>query len=444
MKGKLAYLFPAFPVFHQTFVLWEVLGVRRAGLDPLIFSMRRGTEKQQDEAKPLLDEVVYLPGPFSAPVLRASLRALAKAPIAYLRLYLDVLRAWRSGADVEREREGWESRPLKLRDRLRGWYNRNPFLYLLKSWALVPQAVELAGRLERAGVTHLHVHWATYPATVAFIIHRATGMPFSISAHAYDIYMVSRMLPAKIAAARYVFTCAKANAAHLRKISAPENADKIVVSYHGVNIERFAPPAERPPHERLRIVSCGQLERYKGMHLLVEACATLHGEGIPLECWIVGEGPYRPHLEEQITRFGLQDIVHLTGAQPHSEVARLLVEADVFALASELGGKSGRRDVIANVIVEAMAAGLPAIASRIPGAEELVTDGVNGFLVRPNRAEEVAAALRRLAADPAARLRIGAAAREKIVEDFDNQRNVREMAAALAEAAGIETESAAG
>lgn len=437
MNGKLAYLFPAFPVFHQTFVLWEVLGMKRAGLAPLIFSLRRGTEKQQDEAKPLLDEVVYLPGPFSAPVLAASVRAFLAGPLRYLRLYLDVARAWRTGADVSREQEGWESRPLKLRDRLRGWYNRQPLLYLLKSWALVPQAVELAGRLQRAGVTHLHVHWATYPATVAFVIHRATGMPFSISAHAYDIYMVSRMLPAKIAAARCVFTCARANAAHLRRLAAPEHADKVVVSYHGVDVDRFAPPAARPPHERLRIVSCGQLERYKGMHLLVEACATLHREGVPLECWIVGEGPYRQHLEQQIAAAGMDDLVHLTGAQPHAEVARLLAEADVFALASELGGKSGRRDVIANVIVEAMAAGLPAIASRIPGAEELVEDGVNGFLVRPNRAEEVAAALRRLAADPAERARIGAAARAKILRDFDNRRNVRAMAGELAAAAGI-------
>jgi len=164
----------------------------------------------------------------------------------------------------------------------------------------------------------------------------------------------------------------------------------------------------------------------------------LHREGIPVECWIVGEGPYRQHLEAQIAGFGMEEFVHLTGAQPHAEVARLLAEADVFALASELGGKSGRRDVIANVIVEAMAAGLPAIASRIPGAEELVEDGVNGFLVRPNRAEDVAVALRRLAADPAERARIGTAARAKVLRDFDNRKNVCEMAEILAAAAGLE------
>lgn len=438
-RGRLAYLFPAFPVFHQTFVLWEVLGMRRNGLDPLIFSVRRGTAKQQDEAKSVAAEVVYLPPLLSGAVVAANLRFALRAPLRYLGLFVAVARAWATGAGPVPQQEGWEQRPLKVRDRLRGWYNRQPVLYLLKSWVLVPQAVELAERLESAGVKHLHVHWATYPATMAYVIRQATGLPFSISAHAYDIYMISRMLPAKIAAAEAVFTCAQANARYLRSLAAADDAGKIIVSYHGVDVERFAPPAERPPHERLRVVSCGQLERYKGMHLLVEACAALYEKAIPIECWIVGEGPYRAVLEEQIARLGLAGLVHLTGAQPHAEVARLLAEADVFALASELGGKSGRRDVIANVVVEAMAAGLPVIASRIPGAEELVEDGVSGFLVRPNRADEVARALERLAHDAAERARIGAAARQKVLRDFDNSKNVREMAGVLAGIAGLQS-----
>lgn len=439
MAGRLAYLFPAFPVFHQTFVLWEVLGMKRAGVNPLIYSVRPGTEKQQEEAKAVTPEVVYLPHLFSWEVALANLRFFARAPLRYVGLFVEVWRAWRTGAGPVRQQAGWEDRPLKLRDRLRGWYNRNPYLYLLKSWALVPQAVDLAGRLQAAGVTHLHVHWATYPATIAFVIRAAIGLPYSISAHAYDIYMISRMLPAKIAAAKMVFTCAQTNAAYLRSLAAPEHAAKVVVSYHGVDVDRFAPPAQRPPHDRLRVVSCGQLERYKGMHLLVEACGSLHQQGIPIECWIIGEGPHRRHLEAQIAQLGLAGLVHLAGSQPHAEVARRLAESDVFALASEFGGKSGRRDVIANVVVEAMAAGLPAIASRIPGAEELVEDGVSGFLVRPNRADEVARALERLARDPEERARIGAAARAKVLRDFDNRKNVRAMAAELATAAGITT-----
>lgn len=432
--GRLAYLFPAFPVFHQTFVLWEVLGMKRNGADPLIYSLRRGTEKQQDEARPIIDEVVYLPSLLSRAVLLANLRFAVRAPWRYVALYAAVARAWATGTGPRSRHAEWEKGSPSLQDRLRGWYNRQPHLYLLKSWLLVPQAVELAGRLARAGVTHLHVHWATYPATVALVVKRALGIPFSISAHAYDIYMIQRMLPAKVAEARWVFTCAETNAAYLRSLSAAKDRAKIIVSYHGVDVERFAPPAQRPQNARLRVLSCGQLERYKGMHLLIEACGKLHAQGLPIECRIVGEGPYRSILEEQIERLGLADVVHLAGARPHAELARMLAESDVFALASELGGKSGRRDVIANVIVEAMATGLPVITTRIPGAEELVEDGVSGLLVRPNRADEVATALRRLALAPEERQRIGAAARAKVVRDFDNSKNVREMAAALIEA----------
>jgi glycosyltransferase involved in cell wall biosynthesis len=317
-------------------------------------------------------------------------------------------------------------------DRARGWFNRQPHLYLLKSLLLVPRAVDLAERLAAEGITHLHAHWATYPATVAYVVHLISDLPFSMSAHAYDIYMIPRMLPAKIRAARFVVTCAKANAAFLRQLPGPEVADKVLVNYHGVDVTRFAPPADaKPTNGRLTIVSCGQLERYKGMHILIAACAELHQHGTALECWIVGEGPKKTELQHQIERLGLCGHVHLSGARPHGEVAELLRKADVFALASELGGKSGRRDVIANVIVEAMATGLPVVASRIPGVEELVDDGVTGYLVQPNRADQLAAAIRRLADRPDERRRLGQAARRRILQDFDSSKNVRLLAQLL-------------
>jgi glycosyltransferase involved in cell wall biosynthesis len=125
--------------------------------------------------------------------------------------------------------------------------------------------------------------------------------------------------------------------------------------------------------------------------------------------------------------------VTLLGRRPHRELADLLHSADVFALASELGGR--RQDVIANVIVEAMAAGLPVVATAIPGADELVEDGVSGYLVRPNRVEAMADGLRRLAHDPVARRRLGEAARRRVLQDFDSNKNVKQLAALLASAA---------
>ncbi|HVN86585.1 MAG TPA: glycosyltransferase [Candidatus Binatia bacterium] len=424
-----AYLFPAFPVFHQTFVLWEVLGLRRNGVLPRIYSLRPGTERQQPEACEIAREINQLPGMFSAAVCRANWRRARRQPRRYFSLYRDVVRAW--WPRVLRDRTEATGR-VGTYERVRGWYNSQPLLYLLKSLLLVPTAVLLAEWLERDGVTHLHVHWASYPATVAYVVHRLTGLPFSISAHAYDIYMVPRMLPAKLRAAEFLVTCARTNAQYLERLVEPVLRDKIVVLYHGVDVARFSGARNRPRlAQAVTIMSCGQLEQYKGMHHLVDACAAIHRRGVAVRCIIVGDGPQRGPLQRQIDRLGLSEQVELVGARPHVEVAKLLAQADVFALASELAGAVGRRDVIANVVVEAMAAGLPVVVSRIPGMEELVEDAISGILVAPNRADELAEALARLAANPLERERMGQAARVRVSRDFDASKNVRRLASLL-------------
>jgi glycosyltransferase involved in cell wall biosynthesis len=433
--GKLAYLFPAFPVFHQTFVLWEVLGLQRNGVHPTIYSLRPGSAQQQPEGRELAGAVRCLPAVLSARVLRANARLLRHSPRRYARLYAEIVSAWHTGAVVPARDEGWDTRSVTWSNRLRGWFNSQPFLYLLKSLLLVPTGVYLAEQLDRDGITHLHVHWASYPATVAFVAHRISGVPFSISAHAYDIYMVPRMLPAKVRAARFVVTCAKTNAAFLKRLAGPAANNKVIVNYHGVDVSRFAPAAaDAKPAGPLTIVSCGQLARYKGMHHLIAACGALIRRGTPLQAWIVGEGRQRAELQRLIEQLGVGAAVHLLGARPHAEVAELYKNADLFVLASELAGKSGRRDVIANVIVEAMAAGLPVVASHIPGVEELVEDGISGYLVPPNQVDSLTAAIGKLAAAPEERKRFGQAGRRRVVRDFDNGKNVRALASLLADA----------
>lgn len=435
MKGrrpKLAYLFPAFPVFHQTFVLFEVLALQRNGVDLSLYSLRRPSGPQQPEARDIARQVTYLPGLLSAPVLRANWHRLRRDPRRYWQTYASVCRAWRTGPAGPVRDPQWGRGHITWRNRVRGWFNTSPSLYLLKSLLVVPSGVYLAGELEREGVTHLHAHWASYPATIAYVVHVVSGLPFSISAHAYDIYMVPRMLPAKLHAARFTVTCAETNARFLRQLGGHESADKVIVNYHGVDVGRFAPASGNGRGgAALRIVSCGQLERYKGMHALIAACADVIRQGVPVECVIVGEGVQRSALEAQIERLGLHQHVRLLGARPQAEVAGLLQHADLFVLASELAGKFGRRDVIANVVVEAMAAGLPVVATRIPGMEELVENGVSGYLVPPNSAEEIARAIAALAADPETRARFGHASRRRILEDFDRSKNVRRLAELL-------------
>lgn len=443
LERRIAYLFPVFPVFHQTFVLWEVLGLRRNGIYPKIYSLRRAGGRQQPEAAEVAPEVAYLPSLFSLALWRANWRLFRQGRRRYLRLYAALVNAWRTGAVDLPAPDVTQRQRLILYNRLRGWFNSQPHLYLLKSFLLVPTAVYLAEQLRVEGITHLHAQWASYPGTVAYLVHHISGLPFSISAHAYDIYMVPRMLPAKLKAARFVVTCAKTNATFLQRLCGSEVKGKILISYHGVDVNRFRPPATNTDgSKRLQIISCGQLERYKGMHLLIDACAVLERQGVRFECLIIGNGPQRGQLERQIARLGLAANVRLLGARPHAEVAELYRHADIFVLASELAGKSGRRDVIANVIVEAMAAGLPAVVSQIPGVEELVEDGVTGYLVPPNRSEGFAVAMKKLADRPDDRVRFGKAARSRVLRDLDNTKNVRLLAQLLAAAAGVEQSAA--
>jgi colanic acid/amylovoran biosynthesis glycosyltransferase len=431
-------------VFHQTFVLWEVLGLRRNGVLPQVYSLWQGTAEQQPEARPVLAEVTYLPGLLSLPVLLANWRLLHADRRRYLRLYGHLIAAWRADAVLPKDATEWQSRRVSLYDRVRGWFNSQPFLYLLKSLLLVPRAVQLAECLEQRGITYLHAHWASYPATVAYVVHLISGLPFSISAHAYDIYMVPRMLRTKLTAARFVVTCAEANAAFLRRLVDADQAQKIVVSYHGVDVRRFARAAANTRTDgTLTIVSCGRLEHYKGMHHLVDACADLKRKGIALRCWIVGDGPQRGRLQRQVERLGLRAEVQLAGARPQTAVAELFSKADIFVLASELAGKFGRRDVIANVIVEAMAGALPVVVSRVPGVEELVEDGVTGYLVAPNRVDQLSEAIAALASDPEQRQRFGQAGRRRVLRDFDNAKNVRLLADLLTKAPLNESERVA-
>jgi colanic acid/amylovoran biosynthesis glycosyltransferase len=433
--GGLAYLFPAFPVFHQTFVLWEVLGLQRCGVNPRIYSLRRPSARQQPEGEQVIRDVTYLPHTMSGAVLGANWRLLRAGPRRYLGLYVAVWKAWRTGAGAPAGEVSWEQRPTILYW-LRVWLKTQPVLYLLKSLGLVPIAAYLAEQLAAERITHLHAHWASYPGTVAYVVSLISGISFSISAHAYDIYMVPRMLPAKLRMARFVVTCARANASFLERLEGAEPSRNVIVNYHGVDVTRFTPSNNRRPSPRLRIVSCGQLEQYKGMHLLIEACAQLQRRGIPLECWIIGDGPQRRQLERQIGQLAMGETVHLFGSRPQAEVAECLSKADIFVLASVLSSKLGRRDVIANVIVEAMAAGLPVVASSIPGVEELVEHGCTGLLVPPNRTDELADAIAALACNAEDRSRFGQAGRRRIMQDFDSDKNVRALAALLANVAG--------
>jgi len=429
----IAFLFPAFPNLHQTFVLWEVLALRRRGIDIALYSIKPPlTKTQQPEGAALQREVTYLPATLAPAVLAANLAALLRAPGRYLNAYVRIVRAWwddrTAGSEWRQARvsEQAPDRELTAIERWRGRFNRSPLLYLLKSLWLIPGAVWLGRDLQARGIERLHAHWASYSATMALVVHWLFDIPFSFSAHAYDIYLVPRLLGVKVREAEFAVTCARVNADFLRGLVEPSGRDRVVVNYHGVSLERFQPVA-RTAHPGLPcIVTCGRLEPYKGHHVLLRAVAAL---AQPARCVVVGEGPQRQRLQELARELGIAERVEFTGPVPQARLTEIYAGADLFVLASVILERSGKRDVIPNVLVEAMAMRVPVVATTISGIGELIADGVSGRLVPPNDARALAMVIDELLRDEPQRRRLAQAAGERVRADFDRETNIEALAA---------------
>lgn len=430
-RPRIAFLFPAFPVLHQTFVLWEVLALRRLGLNLELFSIKQpSTSTQQPEGQALAREVHYLPL-LSASVLSANWHVFRRDPRRYLGVWSRLAQEWwrdrNAGSSWRKNKIGRDApeREFTLHERFRGRFNRNRYLYLLKSLALIPQAAYLGLTLEREGIRRLHAHWASYPATMAMVVRWLFDIPFSFTAHAYDIYIVPYLLRSKVNEAEFVVTCARVNASYLESLAGNDRPHRIVVNYHGVSRDRFKPilrPRGAGP-ERC-IVTCGRLEPYKGHHILLQTCARL---GPDVRCVVVGDGPQRRRLEQLAARLGIAERVDFTGPLPQAELAKRYAEADVFVLASVVLERSGKRDVIPNVLAEAMAMRLPVVATAISGMRELVTDGVTGRLVAPNNPGALADVLRELLGDEQQCERLATAGQRFVASRFDRDINIREL-----------------
>ncbi|MBI5506859.1 MAG: glycosyltransferase [Deltaproteobacteria bacterium] len=426
---RVAYLFPLFPVINQTFTLAEVIGLRRRGYDIRLYSLlsRVDVSLQQTEARALLAKTHYCPGYRSLALWAPFVRGLVRDPVGVAALFATVWRAWRQHVPTRRGGPAPAPDTFTLGEWIDVLYRGNRYFYLMKSWMMVPHAMYLAEVFAREGIPHVHCHWATYPATVGMLIKQWAGIPFSVTAHAYDIHMMPWMLPAKLEAADFFVTCAEYNRRYLATLCSPEAASRIFLNYHGTDLDRFQ-PGERVPGDEFRIVSVGWFKEYKGFHFVVDAVAMLRRRGINAVFHLAGDGPQRGYLQEQAGRLGISDRVVFHGYLEHSRLVGLYRDCDAFAMGSIEMTNFGRQDVIPNVIAEAMAVGLPVVATRMGGVTELVDDGESGLLGPQRDAEALADALARLAREPelAARLRQGGLAKVRRIWDRNN--NLDELA----------------
>ncbi len=387
--SRIAYVLKCFPRPSETFILHEILELERQGLPLRIFSLREPSTSSVSKAvQEVRAPVTYLPTRFplgTLALLTAAVRRFLNAPWRFLRIVRSAV-----------------------------VHYRQPFL-LLKH---LLYAAYLADQFEREGITHVHAHYANTPTAVAQLVYQFTGIAYSFTAHAKDIYLSrTAALADKMRLARFVVTCTAYNQRYLAALADYDMGGHIHCIYHGMNLRAF--PAEvAVPLAHPLILTVARLVEKKGLSYLLRACRMLTDQGYDFTCRIVGEGPLRPVLEREIRDLGLTGRVALWGAEKHERVIEMYRQATLVALPCVIG-ENGDRDGIPNVLVESLYMRVPVVSTPVSGIPELLTPEVNGLLVAPRDSTALAAAIARLLADPLLCRRLALAGRQTVVARFD-------------------------
>lgn len=402
MPGPVIYLVRSWPRLSQTFIVNEVLALERRGVDLVLFSMvRSGESVIQPQVSEVRTTVRYLEdrGPVRQRV-GEHLAVFLANPRRYART---TLFAWRRG------------------DLAKGYATTT-------TWGCFQHAVHVAAtiiRLRKAGnaPAHLHAHFAHDPALVALLVRRLTRLPYSFTAHARDLVQIPpSSLAARAEEATALITCCEANNEYIAS-TVPASLPAVRVIRHGVELDRFK-PRPRPTAEvdarvaDVQIVTVGRLVAKKGFPDLLQALSRLRASGRHLKCQVYGDGPLLGALTELRDSLGLTDAVHFAGERSREAIISALHGADVFVLTPTVGD-DGDRDGIPNVLVEAMACGLPVVSTSAGGIPELVTHGENGFLTAPGDVTGIEHHLATLLDDPELRQQMGEAARRTVESGYD-------------------------
>jgi glycosyltransferase involved in cell wall biosynthesis len=388
--ARIGYVLKMYPRFSETFIVTEMLELEARGVDLEIFSLRLPSD-----------------GRFHPDL------AAVRAPVTYLQpgtLKADGL--WQALASYLSE---VGSIPDDLLADLAASDPRD-----------AAQALDLARAVQAHGITHLHAHFGSVATTVARLAAALSGIGYSFTAHAKDIFhqdVDDADLSRKLADARAVVTVSDFNLAHLRDRYG-EAASRVVRLHNGIALDRFpftAPGTGVHGQDVPVITSVGRLVEKKGLDTLVDAAALLRDRGVPMRVEIIGSGGLEQELADRIASRDLSDHVVLRGPMPQDRVREHVRDATVFAAPCRIGA-DGNRDGLPTVLLESMALGTVCVSTPVTGIPEAIRDGETGTLVPPDDPVALADALETLLADPGLRATYARAARARIEEAFDARR----------------------
>lgn len=401
---RVAYIVPTYSNL-STFIYNEMIEVQEAGHDLVLVPLHSAPPSKVplrifDRLKP---ENILPASLCNATIICLSLYMVLTRPLRVLRTLLSL--HWAAGL--------------------------NPFVHA-SVLAVTPKALATAWWLRRLQVHRIHAHFASHTATCAGIAGSVIGIPFSFTAHAYDIYCTAMSLRNgtldwKLRHAIQVVAISEHGRNFLRARLPAADRGRVHRVYVGIPMDLFKEHTPSPVNSELRLLCIASFDSKKGHDTLLDACALLKSQSVPFHLNLYGEGPLRETLANQITRLDLKQHVKLGNPIPQEEVAKELVACHVFVMPCRKDPKTGNIDGIPTVFMEAMATGRPVISCPISGIPELVRHGETGLLVHPDDPAALAGAITRFAFDDSLRIQLGRQARALAEQQHDQRMNTRQL-----------------
>ncbi len=396
---RIAYLAPEIPARSATFVYNEILALEDQGVTVVPVSVHAPADPaEEDHVLPLAQRTACLYGRSRRQLIGAHIALLTAAPWRYAKTLATAL------ADV-----------LHV-----GPFNRTGMGLLYRFGV----SACLAVLLKREGCSHLHVHFAHIPTDLAMYAALLTGVPFSFTAHANDLFERAWLLKQKVRRAMFAITISEYNRRFLYDCGA--DVRKVHVVHCGVPSATFATRPFRKMRAPVRIGTIGRMVEKKGFDDLISTCRILKDRGFQFRLDLAGDGPLRDRLMKQAAALDLGGWIDFKGAMAHQAVPAWMQNLDLFVLPCKKD-RHGDMDGIPVVLMEAMLTGVPVVSTHISGISELVQDGYTGCLASPNQPTVLAEAILRICRDDALAERLCRQAAERVRAQFDLADNTNRL-----------------
>lgn len=389
---KIAYILLWFPKPSETFIFREVLNLWKKGLDIRVFTLYG---ELKDKLSPEMAEASKKVERLGIPFFR--------------RLPADIAYWWNRNRSVTARL----FRTIPVRKWKSVEFGGENIIGFLAGFTL-------ARRFEEEGITHIHAPWAMGPATAAWAASELTGIPFSFTGRACDIYPPDGALSEKLRAAKFVMSDNRINVPYMTRF-APETADRIYAIYNGLPLEKHsvAPVIMKPPYQ---ILAIGRFDRIKAFDDLLYAIRILKRRGLKFHLTLAGDGPRRLQLKYLTAKLGLRGEVSYPGFVSYNNVPDLFMNADLFVMSSAVHAR-GDRDGLPTVILEALAHRVPVVSTNVCAIPEVIRNGETGFLVEEKRPDQLATAMEEMLRDRDRAIRMAEKGRELVLAEFDPDTN---------------------